>query len=74
MTLYSQCEFQEDSVEVCGSHPRIPESMKQFRVRSVKVPQGIRVTFYREEEYVEEKLTTEVDIPCLDKPFNLALL
>lgn len=48
--------------------------MKLFKIKSVKVPAGLRVTFYRQEDYVEERMVTEVDVACLDKPFNLNLI
>jgi hypothetical protein len=47
--LFSECNFEGDSVKVCGDHPIIPEDMKQFRVKSVKVPDDVEVSFFKEE-------------------------
>jgi hypothetical protein len=74
VTLYSECNYEGDSVLVCGDFPVIPEKLRQFRVRSVKVPDDIEVTFYLQTHYKEEHITTDHNLECLDVPFNLSFL
>lgn len=72
--LFSECDFKGDSAEVCGDYPVIPEDLKQFRVKSVKVPENVEVTFFKEEQYEDEHMTTDKHLECLDTPFNLSFL
>ena len=54
VVLFSECHFEGDSIEICGDNLKIPEKMKQFRVKSVQVPDGVEVSFFRKEDFNEE--------------------
>jgi hypothetical protein len=57
--LYSECHFEGDVIEICGDNPRIPDKWKQFRVKSIRVPEGVEVSFFKREEFHDEHLSTD---------------
>jgi hypothetical protein len=48
--------------------------MKEFRVKSIKVPDGVEVSLFKEENFNNEELTADQGIDCLTTPFNLNFL
>ena len=48
--------------------------MKHFHVKSIKVPAGVKATFFKQEFYEEANLKTKTNVECLDVPFTLSFL
>jgi hypothetical protein len=48
--------------------------MKEFKVKSVKVPDNVEVTFFKEEFYKDEHVSTDKNLDCLPTPFNLSFM
>ena len=46
-------------MRLCGTHPEIPNDMKNFKVRSIKVPEGVQVTFFNKPNFDDERLHTK---------------
>lgn len=48
--------------------------MKNFKVKSVKVPENVKITFFKEEFYKDDHVTAEESLDCLTTPFDLSFM
>lgn len=48
--------------------------MKNFKVKSIKVPEGVQVTFFNKPNFDDERLHTKQEMECLETPLRLNLL
>jgi len=48
---YDECNFEGHCLKICGKFPEIPEPLRHFIIKSVKIPEGIRINFYGEKDF-----------------------
>lgn len=64
-TIYTECYFGGQSLNLCGSNPDFGEDDWAHRIRSIYVPEGWKVHLYQDTYYNGETSVLKRSVRCL---------